>query len=115
MGIGALQLFFLFTAFSFFWSFPLHDSFGEAAVEIEEEEIETGTTCELATGLKQPAISLNALSMMTMNNQLFNTLLPYNRFQILKMLHRGINTLNIVVNSNVLRNDKIISFVTHKR
>ena len=68
MGIGALRPFLLFTAFSFFSSFPLHDSFGEAAVEIEEEEIEMGTTCELATGLKQPVISLNALSMMTMKN-----------------------------------------------
>ena len=65
MGIGALQLFFLFTAFSFFCSFPLHDSFGEAAVE---EEDMGKTSCELATGLKHPAISLNALSMMTMSN-----------------------------------------------
>jgi hypothetical protein len=61
VGIGGLQPFLLFTPFSFFFSFPLHDSFGAAAAEM-------GETCELATGLKQPAISLNAPSMMTLIN-----------------------------------------------
>lgn len=36
--------------FSFFCSFPLHDSFGEAAVE--EEEMEMGTTCEFSNRFK---------------------------------------------------------------